>query len=169
MVQNLPANAWDTGDMGLILDQEDPLEEEMATHSSILAWRILWTEELGRLQSMVLKRVGHERSNWACRIYLKLNKVYWFPWMAFLWSLKVKGRMWPLGECQGWHVSGIRQPSEKLGKPVVTTTLLLAGGLPSMGSHRVRHDWSDLAAAAVADTEGPSSYYLIIYVMVLNH
>ena len=34
------------------LDQEDPLEKEMATHSSILAWRISWTEEPGRLQSM---------------------------------------------------------------------------------------------------------------------
>ena len=34
------------------LGQEDPLEQEMATHSSILAWRILWTEEPGRLQSM---------------------------------------------------------------------------------------------------------------------
>ena len=34
------------------LDQEDPLEKEMAAHSSILAWRIPWTEELGRLQSM---------------------------------------------------------------------------------------------------------------------
>ena len=36
----------------LILNQEDPLEKEMATHSSILAWRIPWTEEPGRLQSM---------------------------------------------------------------------------------------------------------------------
>ena len=34
------------------LGQEDPLEEEMATHSNILAWKILWTEEPGRLQSM---------------------------------------------------------------------------------------------------------------------
>ena len=41
------------------LDQEDPLEEEMATHSSILAWRILWTEEPG-LQSMGLQRVEHD-------------------------------------------------------------------------------------------------------------
>ena len=40
------------------LDQEDPLEKEMATHSSILAWRIPWTEEPGRLQSMGLQRVG---------------------------------------------------------------------------------------------------------------
>ena len=38
---------------------EDPLEEGMATHSSILAWRILWTEEPGGLQSMGSQRVGH--------------------------------------------------------------------------------------------------------------
>ena len=41
------------------LGQEDPLEKEMATHSSILAWEILWTEEPGGLQSMGLQRVGH--------------------------------------------------------------------------------------------------------------
>ena len=42
------------------LGQEDPLEKEMAIHSSILAWRIPWTEEPGRLQSMRLQRVGHD-------------------------------------------------------------------------------------------------------------
>ena len=42
------------------LGEEDPLEEGMATHSSILAWRILWTEEPGKLQSMGLQRVGHD-------------------------------------------------------------------------------------------------------------
>ena len=41
------------------LDQEDPLEKGMATHSSVLAWRILWTEEFGGLQSMGC-RVGHD-------------------------------------------------------------------------------------------------------------
>ena len=41
------------------LGQEDPLEKEMATHCSILAWKIPWTEEPGRLQSMGLQRVGH--------------------------------------------------------------------------------------------------------------
>ena len=41
------------------LGQEDPLEEEMAIHSSILAWRIPWTEEPGRLQPMGSQRVGH--------------------------------------------------------------------------------------------------------------
>ena len=44
------------------LGWEDPLEKEMATHSSILAWRILWTEEPGGLQSMGSQRVGHDRA-----------------------------------------------------------------------------------------------------------
>ena len=42
------------------LGLEDPLEEGMATHSSILAWKILWTEEPGGLQSMGLQRVVHD-------------------------------------------------------------------------------------------------------------
>ena len=42
------------------LGREDPLEKEMATHSSMLAWKIPWAEELGRLQSMGSKRVGHD-------------------------------------------------------------------------------------------------------------
>ena len=46
-VKNPPANTGDTGDLGSILGQEDPLEEEMATRSSILAWKIPWTEEPG--------------------------------------------------------------------------------------------------------------------------
>ena len=52
MVKNPPANAGNAGDTGSILDQEDPLEEEMATHSSIFAWEIPWKEEPGGLQSM---------------------------------------------------------------------------------------------------------------------
>ena len=57
VVRNLPA-MWETQVRSL--GQEDPLEEEMATQSSILAWRILWTEEPGRLQSMGSRRVGHD-------------------------------------------------------------------------------------------------------------
>ena len=45
------------------LGREDPLEEEMATHSSILAWRIPWTGEPGGLQSTESQRAGHNRSN----------------------------------------------------------------------------------------------------------
>ena len=48
MVKNLPANVGDTGDLVRSLDQEDSLEEEMATHSSLLTWRIPWTGEPGR-------------------------------------------------------------------------------------------------------------------------
>ena len=55
-VMNLPANA---GDVGSILCWEDPLEKEVASHSSILAWRIPWTEEPSGLQSMESQRVGH--------------------------------------------------------------------------------------------------------------
>ena len=46
------------------LDQESPLEEDMATHSSTLAWRIPWTEEPGGLQSMGSQRDRHDRAQW---------------------------------------------------------------------------------------------------------
>ena len=72
MIKNLPANA---GDVVQSLGQEDPLKEVMATHSSILARRIPWTEEPGGLQSMGLQRVRHD---WATNIftlpYLSLTK-----------------------------------------------------------------------------------------------
>ena len=57
VVKNLPA-MWETGVRSL--SQEDPLEEEMATHSRILAWRIPWTEQPGGLVSMESKRVRHD-------------------------------------------------------------------------------------------------------------
>ena len=58
-VKNLPA-MQETQQMRIqSLDQEDPLEEETATHSSILAWKISWTEDPGRLQSMWLQKVRH--------------------------------------------------------------------------------------------------------------
>ena len=57
MVKNLPA-MWETWVQSL--GQEDPLEKELATHSSILVWRISWTVEPGRLESMGSQRVGHK-------------------------------------------------------------------------------------------------------------
>ena len=59
-VKNLPANAGDSGEMGSIPGLGRSLEEEMATHSSILAWEIPWVEDPGGLQSMGLQRVGHD-------------------------------------------------------------------------------------------------------------
>ena len=62
MVKNPPAmlETWVRS-----LGWEDPLEEGLAIHSSILAWRIPWTEEPGRLQSIGLQKVGHDWSNLA--------------------------------------------------------------------------------------------------------
>ena len=57
MVKNSPANAGDTGSS---LVGADPLEEEMATHSRILAWRIPWTEEPDGLPSMGSQKVKHD-------------------------------------------------------------------------------------------------------------
>ena len=56
-VKNLPA-MWETRVRSL--GQEDPLQKEMATHSSILAWRIPWMEKPGGLQSVGPQRVGHD-------------------------------------------------------------------------------------------------------------
>ena len=63
VVKNLPAKQemWVQS-----LGQEDPLEKEMATYYSILAWEIPWTEELGGLESMRSQRVGHHCSDLAC-------------------------------------------------------------------------------------------------------
>ena len=72
VVKNLPANqetrAWSLG-------QKDPLEKEMATHCSILAWQFPWTEEPGRLQSMGSQRIRHD---WATKqqYTYTLNVIY---------------------------------------------------------------------------------------------
>ena len=58
VVKNLPANAGDSGDLSSVPGQGGPLEESVTTHSSIIAWRIPWTEEPGGLQSM-----GHKESD----------------------------------------------------------------------------------------------------------
>ena len=74
------ASACNAGDLGW----EDPLEKEMAVHSSTLAWKIPWTEEPDRLQSMGSQRVRHD---WVTSLYLSLwplqNKVFYLMWI--LW------------------------------------------------------------------------------------
>ena len=56
MVKNLPAMQKTQVQR---MDQDDPLKKDVATHSNILAWKIPWKQESGRLQSMGLQRVGH--------------------------------------------------------------------------------------------------------------
>ena len=70
MVKNLPEmqETWAQS-----LGREDPLEEEMATNTSILAWTVPWTEKPGGLQSMGLQRAGH---NWAINNIL-IEKLHW--------------------------------------------------------------------------------------------
>ena len=67
------------------LGQEDPLEKKTATPSSILAWRIPWTEEPGRLQSMRLQRIG---IGWAINTFTFSSYVYvpFFPFVSGKWS-----------------------------------------------------------------------------------
>ena len=63
--KNLPAEAGEVREVGSIPGGKDPLGEEMATHPSILAWRVPWTEEPGGLQSIGLPRVGHDGNDLA--------------------------------------------------------------------------------------------------------
>ena len=60
VVKNLPASAGDLEESSSIPGWEDPLVEEMTTHSSVLARKIPWTEEAGRLESIGLQRVGYD-------------------------------------------------------------------------------------------------------------
>ena len=69
-VKNLPA-MWETQVQSL--GWEDPLEKDMATYSGILAWRILWTEEHGGLQSMGSQRVRHNLETERAHILLHRN------------------------------------------------------------------------------------------------
>ena len=77
------------------LVREDPLEKEMATHSSILAWKIPWMEEPGRLQSMGSQRVGHNRvTSLSLSLYFDPRGNCWkmfikLRWIALLFFLKI--------------------------------------------------------------------------------
>ena len=119
VVKNLPVSA---GDGGGSLDGEDPLEEDMAIHFSILAWRIPWTESSG-LQSMRSQRVGHDWSDlarthvgswilltsycicldWIFHSRYSLNRL---PWWLRWYSIWLQCRTWGL-------IPGSQNPLEK--------------------------------------------------------
>ena len=86
MVKNLPA-VWETQVWSL--SWEESLEKEMATHSSILAWRIPWTEEPGGLQSVGSQKVGH---NWATNTFTFLVLIFcialFISWFFFSFVLQ---------------------------------------------------------------------------------
>ena len=87
------------------LGQEDPLEKEMATHSSTLAWKIPWMKEPGRLQSMGSQRVGH---NWVTSLSLFFLSVYLNLWSIVISSPFINGlsRLFLLLHQQSISVSG---------------------------------------------------------------
>ena len=137
MVKNLPTmqetRVWSLG-------QEDPLEKGMATHPSILAWRIWWTEEPGRLQSIGLQRAGHDWETNTFTFQIKFLKS-----MTFLVAQTVKN-LPAMHEIWVWFL-GQEDPLEKR---IATHSSILAWRISwtkepcrpqSMGSQRVGHDW----------------------------
>ena len=140
----------------------------MAPHSSTLAWKIPWTEEPGRLQSTGSLGLRHD---WVISLS-RFTFVHWrgkwqhtpvfLPWEFQGCGSLVGCRLWGHTELDTTEVTW--QPAVAaavfiLGKKVATHSSILAwrilwteepGGLPSVASDRVGHDWSDLAVAAAA-------------------
>ena len=79
------------------LGQEDPLEEVMATHSNILSWWILWTEESGRLHSIESQRVGHDWSDSDCTCTYTHMHMHVCKYLVGAW---VTYSMWRKFGCQ---------------------------------------------------------------------
>ena len=152
----------------------------MAPHSSTLVWKIPWTEEPGRLQSMGSLRVGH---NWATSrsfffnfiLFLNFTILYWFcqisKWIHHRYTCVpypepssllpphtiLLGRPSAPAPSIQYHDFTFTFHFHALEKEMANHSSVLAwripgtgkpGGLPSMGSHIVGHDWSDLAATA---------------------
>ena len=134
------------------LGWEDPLEKEMATRSSTLAWKIPWMKEPGRLQPMGSKRVGHD---WATS-----HLIHWKDW-CWSWSSNTLATWWE--ELTHWkrpwwweRLKAGREREDRgwddwMASLIQWTWVWASSGiwwwtgkpgvLQSMGSQRVRHDW----------------------------
>ena len=128
------------------LGQEDPLEKEMATYSSTLAWKIPWTEDPGRLQFMGSQRVEHDwETSLSLSLLFKSIFLVSFPrWLSgkesscqFMrhrrcgfdpWVRKIPRR-------RKWQPTSVFFPGESHGQS-------LAGYSQSIGSQRIWHDWA---------------------------
>ena len=133
------------------LGWDDPLEEGMATHSSILAWRIPWTVEPGRLQSIGLQRIRHNWSDLAC-VHLRGGKyiVLLFEFIFLqLWASLVAKMVKNLPATQKTWIWSLDR-KDPLEKSMVIHSSILAwriprteepGGLQSMGSPS-QSDWA---------------------------
>jgi len=111
------------------LGQKDPLEKELVTHPSILAWRIPRTEEPGRLQSMELKRAGQDWAHTHTSLFLIHTYIYHHQLVPYTitadWLNYLEKAMAPHSSTLSWKIPWMKEP----------------GRLQSMGSQRVRHNW----------------------------
>ena len=126
-------SACNTEDLGSIPGWKDPLEKEMATYSSILAWGIPWTEEPGGLQSMGSQRVRHD---WATNAYLgwgsQVEMAILSPGLPHpgpslsCWSISVLSiQTWPVGELPWFVYSFPAIGRTKKNRPWVIRSLLI--------------------------------------------
>ena len=91
MVKNLLANAGDAGDLRWIPGSGRPPEKEIVTHSSILAWRIPWTEKTGVLWPVGSQRAGHDLTQHACstqalRTSISLKSDFLFLYISLIYT-----------------------------------------------------------------------------------
>ena len=126
MVKHLPAmrEAW-VWSLGL----EDPLEKELSTHSSIFAWKIPWTEEPGRLQSMALQRVEHDwvtNTSPVAQMVKKLPSVREISVISLGQKDHLQKEMATHSSIHAWRIPWTGEP----------------GGLQSIESQTVGHDWA---------------------------
>ena len=106
VVKNLPGNAGDLKTEGLIWGQEDPLEEGMATHFSIFAWRIPWTEEPGGPWSIGSQRVRHDWSNLArACAHMEIFQTHEIAKELMLLNYDVGEDSWESLGLQGYQIS----------------------------------------------------------------
>ena len=142
--ENLPAvqetQVWSLG-------REDPSEEEMATHSSILAWRIPWTEEPGGLQSVRSQWVGHD---WVTNTL----RGFWGPFLTSLF--KVKNRCVPLYATKSllWISSSARVSGERTPPPRSPAALQNTSPTPARLSFCLSSRW-----AAPLPSDSPPEVY----------
>ena len=161
------ASAHDEGDPGSILGSEDPLEKEMATHSSILAWRIPETGESGGLPSLGSHRVRQDWSDLAAAGHAEnsINDISFVAHSDLVMEnrlQKSKGNLksymglpddsdGKASACNAGNRGSISGSEDPLEKEMATHSSTLAwkipwmeesGGLQSMGSQRVGHNWA---------------------------
>ena len=147
------------------LGREDPLEKEMATHCNILAWRIPWTEEPGRLQSMGWQRVRHD---WATSPSTK-QYTKDFPLFSHLGLLKISHQ-----KCQGEHLKYQCRSVSPWGKTHTHThTHTLQGSMFSSRWNMICLIWQieplRSASAELSPFLSLHSISLLSYSRILNH